>query len=98
MSAPLKAVDGNADLAALMAVYSSFKNIAVPDRTIVFGEVGLAGEIRPVQRGQERLKEAAKLGFRRAIIPHANKPKQSVDGIDIIAVARVDDALEALRG
>ena len=87
-----------ADLAALMAVYSSFKNIAVPDRTIVFGEVGLAGEIRPVQRGQERLKEAAKLGFRRAIIPHANKPKQSVDGIDIIAVARVDDALEALRG
>jgi DNA repair protein RadA/Sms len=60
------------------------------------GEVGLAGEIRPVQRGQERLREAAKLGFRRALIPLANRPKQAIEGIEIVTVARVADALEHL--
>jgi DNA repair protein RadA/Sms len=59
----------------------------------VFGEVGLAGEVRPVQRGQERLKEAAKLGFTQAIIPKANKPKRLIFGIEAILVERVEDAV-----
>jgi DNA repair protein RadA/Sms len=87
-----------ADLAISMAVYSSFKNIALDSKSLVFGEVGLAGEIRPVQRGQERLREAAKLGFHRAIIPAANKPKQRIDGMEIVAVERINEALEHLRG
>ena len=87
-----------ADLAISMAVYSSFKNIALDSKSLVFGEVGLAGEIRPVQRGQERLREAAKLGFHRAIIPAANKPKQRIDGMEVVAVERINDALDHLRG
>jgi DNA repair protein RadA/Sms len=87
-----------ADLAISMAVYSSFKNIALDSKSLVFGEVGLAGEIRPVQRGQERLREAAKLGFHRAIIPAANKPKQGIDGMEIVAVERINEALDQLRG
>jgi DNA repair protein RadA/Sms len=87
-----------ADLAVSMAIYSSFKNIALDSKSLVFGEVGLAGEIRPVQRGQERLREAAKLGFHRAIIPAANKPKQRIDGMEIVAVGRIDEALNHLRG
>jgi DNA repair protein RadA/Sms len=86
-----------ADLAVSMAIYSSFKNIALDSKSLVFGEVGLAGEIRPVQRGQERLREAAKLGFHRAIIPAANKPKQRIDGMEVVAVERINDALEHLR-
>jgi DNA repair protein RadA/Sms len=62
-----------------------------------FAEVGLAGDIRPVQRGQERIREAAKLGFETFVIPHLNKPKQVPSGIRIIAVDRVDDALAMLR-
>jgi DNA repair protein RadA/Sms len=86
-----------ADLAVLMAVYSSLKNKPLESKSLVFGEVGLAGEIRPVQRGQERLREAAKLGFERAIIPAANKPKQAIDGMDIVAVARIGEAIDWLR-
>src|SRR5450631_1773296 len=86
-----------ADLAVLMAVYSSLKNKPLEGKSIVFGEVGLAGEIRPVQRGQERLREAAKLGFRRAIIPAANKPKQSIDGMEIVAIARIGEAIDWLK-
>jgi len=66
-------------------------------KVVVFGEVGLAGEIRPVQRGQERLREAAKLGFTLAIIPKANKPKQEIAGMEIIAVERVEDAVAKMR-
>ena len=62
----------------------------------MFGEVGIAGEVRPVQRGQERLKEAAKLGFTQAIIPKANRPKQVVSGIVVILVERVEDAVEKM--
>jgi DNA repair protein RadA/Sms len=86
-----------ADLAVLMAVYSSLKNKPLESKSLVFGEVGLAGEIRPVQRGQERLREAAKLGFERAIIPAANKPKQSIDGMEIVAVARIGEAIDWLK-
>ncbi len=87
-----------ADLAVLMAIYSSFKNRPLGAKSLVFGEVGLAGEIRPVQRGQERLREAAKLGFTRALIPAANKPRQAIEGIDIVAVHRIDQALQQLQG
>ena len=86
-----------ADLAVLLAVHSSFKNRPLPAKSIVFGEVGLAGEVRPVQRGQERIREAAKLGFKSIVIPKANAPKQKVDGIEIVAVARVADALAYLN-
>ena len=86
-----------ADLAVLVAISSSLKNKMLPSKLIVFGEVGLAGEIRPAPRGQERLKEAAKLGFTRAMIPDANKPKQPIHGMEIIAVRRVEEAFQRLR-
>ena len=86
-----------ADLAVLMAIISSLKNNALPDKLIVFGEVGLAGEVRPAPRGQERLREAAKLGFTRAIIPEANRPRQAVAGMQVIAVSRVEEAVEKMR-
>jgi DNA repair protein RadA/Sms len=86
-----------ADLAVLMAVASSLQNKPLGAKSLVFGEVGLAGEIRPVQRGQDRIREAAKLGFKTAIVPSANRPKQAVDGIRIIAVERIGEALALLR-
>ena len=89
----VKITEPGADLAVLLAIVSSLKNRPLPKKTVVFGEVGLAGEVRPVQRGQERLKEAAKLGFTQAIIPKANKPKQVISGIEVILVERVEDAV-----
>lgn len=86
-----------ADLAVLMAVVSSLTDQPLPSQTVIFGEVGLAGEVRPVQRGLERLKEAAKLGFRRAIIPKANAPKQKLAGIEVIAVDRLQEAVRHCR-
>lgn len=86
-----------ADLAVLLAVVSSLKNRPLPAKLVVFGEVGLAGEIRPVVRGQERLREAAKLGFVRAIVPLANCPRQSIEGLDIIAVERVSEVIDYCR-
>ena len=86
-----------ADLAVLLAIVSSFKNKPLPEKMVVFGEVGLAGEVRPVQRGQERLKEAAKLGFTSAVIPKANKPKQAIPGMKIISVERLEDAVANFR-
>lgn len=91
----VKITEPGADLAVLLAIVSSLRNRPLPEKTVVFGEVGLAGEVRPVQRGQERLKEAAKLGFLRAIIPKANAPKQKISGIEVIAVDRVEDAVAA---
>jgi DNA repair protein RadA/Sms len=86
-----------ADLAVLLAIVSSLRDRALPGKLAVFGEVGLAGEIRPAPRGQERLREAAKLGFTQAIIPRANLPKQPIDGLQVIAVERVVDAVRQLR-
>ncbi len=86
-----------ADLAVLMAIVSSFKNRPLPPKLVVFGEVGLAGEVRPVQRGQERLKEAVKLGFTHAMIPQANRPRQAIAGLEILAIERLDQAV-AYRG
>ncbi len=92
----VKITEPGADLAVLLAIVSSFKNKPLPEKMVVIGEIGLAGEVRPVQRGQERLKEAAKLGFNQAIIPKANKPKQIISGIEIIAVERVETAVAQL--
>jgi DNA repair protein RadA/Sms len=86
-----------ADLAVLLAIVSSLKNKPLPEKMVVFGEIGLAGEVRPVQRGQERLKEAAKLGFTRAVIPRANKPKQAIAGMEIVAVERLEEAVANFR-
>jgi len=86
-----------ADLAVLMAVVSSLKDKPLPKKLVVFGEVGLAGEVRPVQRGQERLKEAAKLGFTHALVPHANQPRQPIPGLKVIAVRRIEDAVLHFR-
>ncbi len=85
-----------ADLATLLALVSSFRNKPLPMDLVVFGEVGLSGEIRPVPSGQERLREAAKHGFRRAIVPHSNVPKEPLDGMQVIGVSKLSDALEAL--
>ena len=86
-----------ADLAVILSITSSLKNKPLPAKLIVFGEVGLAGEVRPAPRGQERLKEAAKLGFTRAIIPEANRPKQAIAGMEVIAVKRVEEAVARIR-
>ena len=87
-----------ADLAVLLAVVSSMKNKALPHKLAVFGEVGLSGEIRPVQRGQERLKEAAKLGFDMALAPKANLPRTRMGGMEVRGITTVQEALEFLRG
>ncbi|MCE7914316.1 MAG: DNA repair protein RadA [Nitrosomonas sp. PRO4] len=89
----VKITEPGADLAVMLAIVSSLKNKPLAEKMVVIGEIGLAGEVRPVQRGQERLKEAAKLGFKQAIIPLANKPKQSIPGIQIIAVSRIGEAV-----
>ena len=85
-----------ADLASLFAIVSSFKNKALSKGIAVFGEVGLAGEIRPCPRGQDRIREAAKLGYHRLIVPKANMPKTSTEGLTIVGVDRLDQALDAL--
>ncbi|TXH97223.1 MAG: DNA repair protein RadA [Rheinheimera sp.] len=85
-----------ADLATLLALVSSFRNKPLPMDLVVFGEVGLSGEIRPVPSGQERLREAAKHGFRRAIVPHSNVPKEMPEGMQVIGVSKLSEALEAL--
>jgi DNA repair protein RadA/Sms len=86
-----------ADLAVSLAVVSSLTNRPIPGKLVVFGEIGLAGEVRPAPRGQDRLKEAAKLGFERAIIPKANAPKGKISGLDVTVVERIDEAVAELR-
>jgi DNA repair protein RadA/Sms len=85
-----------ADLAVLLAVLSSFRDRPLPTDLAAFGEIGLSGEVRPVPNGQERLREAAKHGFRRIVVPRANAPKKPLDGVEVIAVARVGEALDAI--
>jgi DNA repair protein RadA/Sms len=87
-----------ADLAVLLAIVSSMRNRPLPRGLVAFGEVGLAGEIRPAPRGQERLREAAKLGFSLALIPRANAPKHTIEGLEIVAVDRLVQALERVHG
>lgn len=92
----LRITETAADLAVLAAVVSSMRDKPLGKDLLIFGEVGLAGEVRPVQRGQDRLREAAKLGFTRALVPHANRPKEKMDGIEIIPVKRLDEALDLI--
>ncbi|MEH6576001.1 MAG: DNA repair protein RadA [Amphritea sp.] len=92
----VKVLETGADLALLLSVVSSFRDRALPQDLIVFGEVGLSGEIRPVPNGQERIREAAKHGFTRAIVPKANAPKSSPEGMVVIGASCLAEALEAL--
>ena len=86
-----------AHLAVMLAIQSSLRGKPLPQGFIAFGEVGLAGEVRPAPRGQERLKEAAKLGFSVAVIPKANAPKKPIEGLTVHAVERVDEAISLVR-
>ena len=86
-----------ADLAVSLAVVSSLTDKPIPSKVAAFGEIGLAGEVRPATRGQERLKEAAKLGFEKVIVPKANAPKGKIAGVEVLAVERIDQAVKLLR-
>jgi len=92
----VRVTETGADLAIVCAVLSSLRDRPLPHDLVVFGEIGLAGEIRPVAGGPERLREAAKHGFRRAIVPRGNVPKPLPEGIDVTVVARLADALGAI--
>ena len=92
----LRVMETSADLALLLAIVSSFRDRPLPQDLMVFGEVGLSGEIRPVPGGQERLREAAKHGFKRAIVPKGNAPKENKAGLDVVAVRSLSEALEAV--
>ena len=92
----VKVVETSADLALLLAIVSSMKDSPLPDGLVIFGEVGLAGEIRPVANGQERLREAAKHGFKRAIISQANVPNRAIAGMRIDGVNKLSEALEIM--
>ena len=87
-----------ADLAVLLAIQGSLRGRALPRGFFAFGEVGLAGEVRPAPRGQERLKEAAKLGFSVAVVPKANAPKKAPEGLTVHAVERIEQAIDVVRG
>jgi DNA repair protein RadA/Sms len=94
----VRIIEPAADLAVLLAIQGSLRGKALPRGFVAFGEVGLAGEVRPAPRGQERLKEAAKLGFSVAVVPKANAPKKPVEGLTVHAVERIEQAIEAVRG
>ena len=92
----VKVTETSADLALILALISSFRNRPLPQDLVVFGEVGLAGEIRPVPSGQERISEAAKHGFKRAIVPYANAPKKAIKDMEVITVKKLSDALDII--
>ncbi|MGP4843787.1 DNA repair protein RadA [Marinobacter sp. 1Y8] len=92
----VKVFETSADLALLAAVVSSFRDRTLPQDLVIFGEVGLSGEIRPVPSGQERIYEAAKHGFTRALVPKANAPRKPVEGMKVIAVSKLSEAIDAL--
>jgi len=92
----VRVAETSADLALLLAVVSSLRDRPLSQELVVFGEVGLSGEIRPVPSGQERIREAAKHGFKRAIVPKGNCPKQPPAGMEVIGVERLSEALEAI--
>lgn len=92
----VKVSETGADLALLLALISSFRNQPLPQDLVIFGEVGLAGEIRPVPSGQERISEAAKHGFKRAIVPFGNKPKNALENMQVFTVKKLSDALAVL--
>ena len=85
-----------ADLAVVLAVLTSLRNRSMSADTVVFGELGLSGEVRPVPNGEERLREAAKHGFKRALAPKANIPKRGFDAMEVLPLATLEDALEQI--
>ncbi|MDR0807040.1 MAG: DNA repair protein RadA [Enterobacteriaceae bacterium] len=93
----VKVTETSADLALLLSLVSSLRDRPLPQDLVVFGEVGLAGEIRPVPSGQERISEAAKHGFKRAIVPYANAPKKGIAGMEVFGVKKLADALSVLE-
>ena len=92
----MRITETGSDLPILLAILSSYRDRILPGKTVVFGEVGLSGEVRPVYNGEERLREAAGLGFEQAIIPMANKPRQAIEGMSIIGVNNLDEAIAAV--
>ena len=92
----VKVLETSVDLALLLAIVSSYRDRQLPRDMVIFGEVGLSGEIRPVPSGQERLAEAAKHGFKRAIVPRGNAPRGRIEGMQVLAVAKLREALDAL--
>ena len=93
----VRVTETGADLPVMLAVMSSLRNQTLPADMVVFGEVGLAGEIRPVPNGQERLIEAQKHGYKRALVPTANKPRKKIEGLEVVAVSNVMEALAAIQ-
>lgn len=93
----VKLSETGADLAVLTAVISSLRNKAIPQNWVVFGEVGLTGEIRPVQAGEERIRDAGKHGFKVALVPAANAPRKAITGLKVIAVHHLQQAIDALK-
>tara|TARA_R110001599_G_scaffold103302_5_gene262740 strand:- start:37 stop:1425 length:1389 start_codon:yes stop_codon:yes gene_type:complete len=93
----VKLSETGADLAVLTAVISSLRNKAIPQDWVVFGEVGLTGEIRPVQAGEERIRDAGKHGFKVALVPAANAPRKLIPGLKVIAVHHLQQAIDALK-
>ncbi|OZG71444.1 DNA repair protein RadA [Hahella sp. CCB-MM4] len=92
----VKVAETSADLSVILAIASSFRDRVIPRDWVVFGEVGLSGEIRPVSSGQERVTEAAKHGFTKAIVPQANVPRKIPEGMEVVAVTKLEQALELL--
>ena len=90
----LRIAETSADLPVLLAIVSSFRDRPCRQNLLSFGEIGLAGEVRPVKFGTERIAEAAKQGFTNAIVPAANAPRKSIKGIEIIGVGKLGEALE----
>jgi DNA repair protein RadA/Sms len=89
----VKVAEPALDLAVVLAIISSFKNKPLLDKLAVFGEIGLSGEIRTIQKGQDRIKEAVKLGFTRIIVPKANAPKEKVAGVELIVIENLTQAI-----
>ena len=92
----VKVTETSADLTLILSLISSFRNRPLPQDLVIFGEVGLAGEIRPVPSGQERISEATKHGFKRAIVPFGNMPKKAIKGMEVFGVKKLSDALDIL--
>ncbi|WP_018624145.1 DNA repair protein RadA [Kangiella aquimarina] len=92
----VRVMETSSDLALVASIISSLRNRPLEEHTVIFGEIGLAGEIRPVPNGQERLKEAAKHGFKRAIVPEGNKPQKPFDGMEVIGVSRMAQFIQLI--
>lgn len=92
----VKTTETSTDLASIAAIVSSLRGVSLPQDLVLFGEVGLSGEIRPVPSGQERIQEALKHGFKRAIVPHGNKPRHAIDGMEVVLIKKLSDLLSVL--